>query len=349
MLPKSAAPPNATMPALSATEGWFDHWLEAFGGAAGARWCSPRSDVCIPYVLATDRVGGVSIPAACSATNRHSPRFDALGEAQVDAQDIRLLMDDLSVPMLVLDYLSPDAALMQTINDASRAGLAFRVKEIALSPRVDCTGDFDDWWHSRGSHKKTWARRERRLVEREGASFEVILDPARVEAVLDEIFEVEASGWKGSQGTAIRQDPATLQFYSDLALACAQQGTLRLFVLRLDSRIVAFQFDTLFGGVLDMLKIGYRDELQKSSPGQVLQLQILRWAFDQTDVEVFDMLGGSIDPDETKLRFATHCEPLYRVRFFRRTPRGMLAWARYKALPAANARLGNMRGSVADG
>ncbi len=327
---------------LWSTDEWFQLFFDVFE-PNGNIWESSDGAVRLPYVLGTDRIGRFRVPCAFSATNFHSARFDSVGTRPVAATDVRQMMDELGVPTARFDFVREDARLTQAKHGASRAGLSVRVKEIALSPCVDCSGSFEHWWESRGSHRKTWARRERGLLNRDGAQFSVVSERADVADVLDEVFAVEASGWKGEGGTAIRQSGESREFYSELAYRGADLGVLRLFLLSLDSEIIAFQFNILSGGVLDMLKIGYLDGIRKKSPGQALQLQILRWAFASPDVDVFNMLGATIHPDETKLRFATEIESLYRLHFFRPSPRGIIAWGRHKALPGINARIRNLR------
>jgi len=333
--------------AISARDGWFDLWFDAFGRADGGPdragvWVPGTGGPRVPYVRATERIGGVPVPVVRSATNVHTARYDVLGDAPAGAAFCRDLLREQRASMLVFDHVDASSRLLASLADAPPV-LRWHQRLMARSPVVDCTIGFDRWWADRGSHRDTWKRRERRLIDREGGEVEVVRTWADAEAVLDEVLDVEASGWKGGGGTAIKQGADTLRFYTGLVRWCAEEGTLRLYVLRLGGRIVAFQLDTLAGGTLSMLKIGYLDELRKQSPGQVLQLQILRSAFADPEVEVFDMLGGNLHPDDTKLRFATGIEDLYRVRVFAPTPRGALAWSRHVAGPAARAALERRR------
>ena len=71
----------------------------------------------------------------------------------------------------------------------------------------------------------------------------------------------------------------------------------------------------------------------------MLQLQLLRWAFSNPDVHVYDMLGGGGKAEQNKRKWATEMEPLYTLRVFRRDIPGMVAWLRYVVGPWVKHRL----------
>jgi CelD/BcsL family acetyltransferase involved in cellulose biosynthesis len=155
-----------------------------------------------------------------------------------------------------------------------------------------------------------------------------------VSAIFDELLLVEASGWKGRGGTAISQSTATRGFYEGLCKEFATLGNLRVFLYLREDKIAAFHICLLHAGTMTSLKIGYRQEFAKESPGQVLRLWVLQWCFAQTDVRVFDMLGPS---SENKLRWATGVEDLYTIYVFESSLRGWAARARWQFAPGLKA------------
>lgn len=167
-------------------------------------------------------------------------------------------------------------------------------------------------------------------MDRIGCHFEVLQTWKEIEPLLDEIYDIEASGWKGERGTAIKQVPEMRCFYTQLAETAASAGTMRLFVLRKQDGIIAFEFNLLTGSVLYLLKKGFLEGERKHSPGQVLLLQVVRWAFNDPDISFYDMLGNSRMRDPSKERFITEDYPLYRLRIFNRSTRGVIAWGMYR-------------------
>ena len=74
-------------------------------------------------------------------------------------------------------------------------------------------------------------------------------------------------------------------------------------------------------------------EYSKLSPGQALQTRILRWAFAQPEVRVFDLLGGGGEAYQTKMRWATGKKELFTLQVFRKDLPGLWAWGRYVVAP----------------
>lgn len=315
-----------------ATREWLEPWLEAFGDGQSGIWQSSEGPASgIAYRLEPLTLGPFRIPSARGATNDHTPRYDSLGTITDPAQYFARMLSDLGASLLCLDYVPQESHLMRVIGSRPQ-GLWFNVDFCEESPYVNCEGRWNDYWASRGSTRSLWERRERKLLQ-EGAVFQCLETWEEIEPLLPVIYEVEASGWKGREGSAIMQQPQTLAFYNKMARRFAQRGWLRLFVLRLHDEIVAFQFNILYRGVLTQLKVGYQERYSKWSPGQVLQLQLLRWAFEQPPVHVYDMLGGGGKAAETKRKWANGVDTLYTIRVFRRNLRGLLAWGRWVAAP----------------
>jgi CelD/BcsL family acetyltransferase involved in cellulose biosynthesis len=110
-------------------------------------------------------------------------------------------------------------------------------------------------------------------------------------------FELEGSGWKTENGTAIVSRPETLRFYEDLARWAARRGLLRLFFLRVDGRPIAVEIVLVAGRRSFDLKGGYDPEFRKYAPGRVMRDLLLAWA-EQNGIETHEFLG---EPEAWKL------------------------------------------------
>lgn len=328
-------------PGLSTTAGWFRLWLEAFGDGCAGIWQdqSPGSPG-IPYQRATQRIGPIHLAAASGAANDHTPRYDILGELADPAPTLTRMMAGLNVSLLSFPYLSANSKLLRAVREKPD-GLLYQLDACESAPYVDCSGGWDEYWASRGKSRSEWGRRERRLMDDQGARLACLTRWDEIAPVFDAILAIEASGWKGQQGSAIAQSPQTLAFYSRAAQSWAGEDRLRLFVLYEQDRPIAFELNALSGGVLNCFKHGYLESCAKLGPGQVLRIQVLRWAFAQPEIALFDMFGPAT---EAKLKWATGVEDLYTLRIFRRTPGGLLAWARLVAAPRLKAKLAALTG-----
>ena len=87
---------------------------------------------------------------------------------------------------------------------------------------------------------------------------------------------MEASGWKGQNGSALLCDPLRGAFFRRFALGASQKGLLRIAFMRIDGRAVAMQLNAESANRLWLLKIGHDEGFARCSPGQQLMLHVVR-------------------------------------------------------------------------
>ena len=324
---------------ISSHKSWFNTWLEAFGDTnCGIWYANNKNLVLIPYCKKRMQLGPLSISIAASATNDHTPRYDIIGKLKDPAYSFNKMMQHLRVHALSFSYVSHSSRLFTSIEN-NPLNLFYFNDFCEVSPYVDCTIDWDTYWQSRGKTKATWRRREKKLIDDLGAQFRCITTWEEAKTLLPTIYDIEASGWKGQEGTAIKQNKDVLLFYNKIAKVWSNENALRLFVLSLNDQIIAFQLNAEYNRVLYHVKVGFLDEYAKLSPGQALQVQILRWAFANTDIDKFDLLGGGGKAAETKMKWATHIETLFTTYVFKRSFAGFVIWLRIVLAPNLKRRL----------
>jgi len=142
------------------------------------------------------------------------------------------------------------------------------------------------------SRRRSDLRRYRRCAERFGQlEFNVIKPEIDTLAVhLQELFRIEASGWKGQSGMAVLSSPSSVRFFSHYAQAAAELGILRLFFLRIGGRTAATRMAVEHNNRLWDLKIGYDETLSKCAPGVLLTHETMRYAVDRR-LEAYEFLG----------------------------------------------------------
>jgi len=316
---------------LFASRRWFEHWLTAFGDANSGVWASgPAEPHClIPYRIESRRVGPITLRVAVGATNSHTPQFDVVGSRGPGVSDLHRMMSQLDVSVLVFPVISLDSRLAKALAlPTPQRGLFLDDCEVASI--IECAGDWEAYVETR-SRKRTaeWRSKERRALKA-GDRFQVVASPEGLGQAWEDLLAVEASGWKGREGTAMRQQPAVRKFYDAVLPDLAAAGKLRLFLHWRGSRIIAFHLCTLHGGRLSSLKSGYAEEFAKESPAQIVRWWMVKWAFENPEVRIVDFLGPLT---ETKRQWSTGVEALYTLYVFRRSPGGMLGWWRWSAGP----------------
>jgi CelD/BcsL family acetyltransferase involved in cellulose biosynthesis len=303
---------------------WFQAWLDAFGPTdlcTCVLWRSDRLAAALPLRATT---GG-----AATIANEHTPFLRPLG---VDREAVMTLYEQTAreLGQLVIEPLPyrfrRDDDLVQT---ASRRGIWTSTDSRHVSPIVDTAGDLNSW---RERSKHGWGapleRFRRKAVRERGAKLALLSAPKDLETELDECLQVEASGWKGKQETAVLSQPETTSFYRGVAAAFHERGELRLSTLRLDGRIAAFDLCLLHRGRLYLLKTGYDESFRKLAPGLLLQLSVIERCF-ETDLDAFELLGGDA---EWKRKFATSERQHVSLRSFRHRPGPALLFAYRRAV-----------------
>lgn len=282
-----------------ARHGWFWAWWSAFGTGRELRTCAlwegERLVACLP-AFAT-RGGLVAM------VNAETPLFapPALGAAELERlttvclEDVRTLLIAQAVESGG-DFM---AALGRT---AERRGGRVVARPWQTSPIVDTAGTFEDY---RKRTRPKWlarlARYRRQMERRHGLELLVAECPAELEPLLSQGLQVEGSGWKAREGTAILSTPQTEAFYRDVTAMLWRSGELRLSMLRLDGRPVAFDLAFEHGGRLYSLKTGYDEGYRKIVPGLVLRLCLIEHCFEH-GLEAHELLGADM---EWKRNFAT--------------------------------------------
>jgi CelD/BcsL family acetyltransferase involved in cellulose biosynthesis len=114
--------------------------------------------------------------------------------------------------------------------------------------------------------------------------------PCDADGALADFLALEASGWKGEEGSAIALDPALVRFYERIVRDAARRGTLAIRALTLDGRPVAVHLGIIHRGVYHLPKTAYDERLGAVSPGQLLQREVLAEC-EARGLAGFDFLG----------------------------------------------------------
>jgi CelD/BcsL family acetyltransferase involved in cellulose biosynthesis len=165
-------------------------------------------------------------------------------------------------------------------------------------------------------------RRARRQLEEQGTLALKHFSTADPEA-LGRFYQLEGSGWKGAEGTAIQCDPRTRQFYDSVAQAAARQGYLSLDFLELGGKPLAAHFGFNFRGRYFLAKAGYDESYRRYGPGQLLVNEILEQT-PQRGLHEFDFVGPATWDEG---RWARERRTSYRIFIFRRNWYGALLHA----------------------
>jgi CelD/BcsL family acetyltransferase involved in cellulose biosynthesis len=187
--------------------------------------------------------------------------------------------------------------------------------------KKDKNDDQPPWMSGTRPKFRSHLRRSRRQLEEQGTLVLKHFSTADPVA-LESFYDLEGSGWKGAEGTAIKCDPRLRQFYDSVAQAAAAAGYLSLDFLELNGQPIAGHFGFNFRGRYLLSKAGYNEEYRRYGPGQLLVNEILNET-PQRGLYEFDFVGPATW-DES--RWASARRTSYRIFIFRKSWYGELLW-----------------------
>jgi CelD/BcsL family acetyltransferase involved in cellulose biosynthesis len=293
--------------------GWFLCWWEAFGSG----------ELSIVALRRQGRLAGVlpvcrSRGAISSPTNWHSDLYAATAEDAAARAALFAAVFELAPRRVELSFLDAESGDVESLVEAAD-GYRLETEVMMRALFVSVEGDWETYLAGRSGKLRSNLRRSRKRAEELGeVSLDVHDGRERLDELLDVGFRLEASGWKGENGTAIVSDPATEHFYRETARWAAEQGLLALAFIRIDGKAVAFSFGLETADGQYLLKLGQDAELDQVGLGTLVMAEMVSRAF-ELGLSVAEFMGGS---DPYKKRWANGSRELLRARAFAPTPAG---------------------------
>jgi hypothetical protein len=296
---------------------WFDALHEAFTPAA-RQFPIGILGMNASHELVEGRVKILRrpFPFLCSPVTSHTPRYGWNLSDLPDPKDVSKILRELLMtsPCRGIEFrlLAEGGGTLRLLRAISETNdWIMSIEEEEQTPLVDVTGEWEAYRRCKSANlMKTLNWKENKLRRLGSFSFrEVGQQPGWLDW-LEKALELESAGWKGREGSAILQRPNEARFYRKISEAAAAERRLRLFLLTLGERLIAFQLLVAEHDVLYLLKLAYDEPLAAYSPGNVLQRLVLRDCFADPNIHTVDLAG----PGDWKLRWATRTERLMRVR-----------------------------------
>lgn len=164
-------------------------------------------------------------------------------------------------------------------------------REIGL---VDILHDWDAYTRSWSGNHRSSIKRACGKLEAAGQMQVVRLRDAtddELHSTLETCFAIENKGWKGQGGTSILSTPWLREYYHEEARMLRDLGALDLWLLKLNERIIAFEYCQYSKGTCFSHKISFDPDFEKYSPGKVLRCIQLEQYHQDPAAEVMDTLG----------------------------------------------------------
>ena len=295
---------------------WLSAWWSAFGSGE-LLVLALRRDGGLAGVLPVCRRGSV----LSSPSNYHTPVYGPVLEDQAAGKGLLDGLFELGPRRVQLSFASGRAGWLRSFRTAAaEAGYQVTPRTMFRSPYIQLSAGWDAYWAARSVNLRRGTKRLfNRLQDRGSVSLRMVRGEQGLSEQFEDALTVEASGWKGQNGTAIASRPETRRFYGEIARWGAREGMLRLTCLRVDETPVAMHLALEADGSHMVLKEGYDEGFAKVGPGKLLARDMIERAFN-LGLDTFDFLGKE---EPHKEPWADHVDDRVEVQAFKRSPVGL--------------------------
>lgn len=126
--------------------------------------------------------------------------------------------------------------------------------------------------HVRAKKRKELRRLQKRLAELGKVESRLLTDREELAAWCSEFLALQASGWKGTEGTALACGIGDAAFFRAACAATFDSGELHFLRMDLDSRAIAMLVNFRHGEGAFSFKIAFDEALGRFSPGVLIEI-----------------------------------------------------------------------------
>lgn len=227
--------------------------------------------------------------------------------------------------MLRLAYLPEQSLARDALLPAlARHGIAATATASSGNSFVSLEEAWQDYYAGRSrSLKKTCNLAANRLAKAGSLRIDWLAPgtrPATAGACLDAAIAVSTHSWKRSTGNSLDR-PGPQAFFRRLSELALAEGWLSLWLLLVDDKPIATEYQLIFAGRVHALRSDFVEEYDELSPGTHLNKHLLEQLFGRGLHRY--LMGPGDNP--YKKRWTDRAEPLFRLDAYSPGARGRLA------------------------
>lgn len=219
-----------------------------------------------------------------------------------------------ALPGFALSLGLPQIDSLQLARPAAHNQL--RVQDYIDTAWVDVEGSFDAYWDARGKNLRQNCKKQRNKLAAEGVhtSLECLTTPEAVEQALQDYGNLETTGWKAGQGTAIHPDNAQGRFYRAMLENYCALGRGRIYRYKFDDKVVAMDLCIESGPVLIILKTAYDESFRTVSPTTLMRQEQFQRIFTEARHARIEFYGKVM---EWHTRWTGTARQIYHMTYYR--------------------------------
>jgi CelD/BcsL family acetyltransferase involved in cellulose biosynthesis len=326
---------------------WFIAHAKAYEPEARIDLITARSGgtlvAVLPVVRDRVRLGGLPVRRLRGLSNEVTERFDMACRSEADRHAVveavwAFLRERDDWEMLEFSQATLGGALDGVLDLAAADGFPVGRREAKRTPFIPLDGPVEDTvaLARSGNLRKTLRKTLRRIGE--SKSLRLLRWERADPDLLARFAEMENAGWKQDSGLTMASSDNVRIFIEELTREGERLGTLAIYGLEYEDRIIGWQIGFIYGTKYVVPKCAHDESYREISPGHLLVNAILGDLIER-GVEEFDFLGSALD---WKTRWTDKGYDHAYLYVFRPNGRGrFLHWFKFTVKPAARRLLGH--------
>ncbi len=236
----------------------------------------------LPLVVRSTRLFGGRLRVLLPLADLRNTHSDVLSNSMDQSVVSALMAAFYELPVRwdvfrLWNVLENDPLIAHFAGAVRHRPLASLMRDSHASYFLDLPDSYDEYLAARSSKFRNYLRRTERKVATEADVR--ILDLASVDEVesgYEMLLEVERASWKHQHGTAISSAPHATGFFRDLCIGAAARGRLRLQVLNIGGRPVAYNLGYVHDSTYSYLKTSFAEDLKPLGIATFLRARLVR-------------------------------------------------------------------------
>jgi CelD/BcsL family acetyltransferase involved in cellulose biosynthesis len=168
--------------------------------------------------------------------------------------------------------------------------LRWSASRTATAPYVTISGTWDDFLRSRdGELVAAWRRAEAAIERRGRITLEEHRQVDPDGPIFQDVVEVSHATWPHAGRLATSSGEAESRFLRELTRRASANGWLRLWILRIDGRPIATEYQLGANGSVHAVRADHDPSLRESALGTCLEMRIVQTLFERGDVHEYDL------------------------------------------------------------
>jgi CelD/BcsL family acetyltransferase involved in cellulose biosynthesis len=283
---------------------WYDCWWQAFGEGAKlfvvVIYENGRLTGVIPLMIVRMRIKGMRQRVLQFMENGITPRSGFIIPG-MSVEKLKVLLDEIfrrttSWDLAILNNIAHDDPSYRCAKDSfDRCRVRYVENPQRLSPYIQLSAGWEAVRASFGKRLKRNLSNMTNRLSREGEfALVTFSDASDLPKALSICEEISKRSWKGEAGKDMSGNDSRAKFYRLITAAAMENGWATIWFLKLNDKLIAFEYGLAVDDYLLLLAIDYDLEFRQFSPGTVLRSLVLEQLIGR-GITTYDFAGTVYD------------------------------------------------------